>query len=261
MKKFNFNITHDFLGHVFLGHILLLLVLLAALSPENTYGLERIIVTYVVFLFLAYVITRNWKHSFVSAIAITLFLGLIDNRCPFSDYKSTYNKYLRSPSLGYYIDESGRRVAMRSPPMYIEPFDLKPAGENAEGNINSYSPAKTNDADNTNITDEDLDKMLEEDEKQSVDENEHLKKAGGGLDQLKDLLDMAKKESPYSDDKKSSRDYTPAQAQKATYHLIDTVKQLKNTMSEMMPLMKVGKNLITLHKQMGGQELMNAVKN
>ena len=93
MKKFNFNITHDFLGH-----ILLLLVLLAALSPENTYGLERILVTYVVFLFISYVITRNWNQSFVPAFVITLFLGLLDSRGPFSDYSDAYKKKLKIAS-------------------------------------------------------------------------------------------------------------------------------------------------------------------
>ena len=253
MKKFNFDIKH-----AFLGHLILFMVFLAALPENNTYGLERILATYVVFLFISYGITENWKNSFFSAMAITLLLGLIDSRGPFSDYRYAYRKYLRSPSTRYYFDENNK-MAMRTG--YAEPFDLKPAGEGAEGNINSYSSAKTNDSDNTHITDEDLDKILEKDEKQSLDENEHLKKAGGGLDQLKDLLDMAKKESPYGDSSKNTGEYTPAQAQRATYHLIDTVKQLKETMSEMMPLMKVGKNLITLHKNMGGEELMGAIKN
>lgn len=250
MMKFNFDSMN-----VLIGHIILFIVFLASLPPENTHGLERIVVTYITILLLLSAITRSWKNSFIAALAITLFIGLLDSRGPFDDYRYAYNKYMKSPSLKAYMTDINHRIEVQGSPSYVEPFDIKPAGEGEEKNTNAYSSAKTTDSDNTNITADDLDKMLEEDEKKSVEENEHLKKAGGGLDQLKDLLDMAKKESPYTKDDKSTNDYTPAQAQRATYHLIDTVKQLKETMAEMMPLMQTGKNLMNLQKQMEGVRL------
>jgi len=257
MKKSNFDIKYTFLGH-----FILLMIFVTTLHVDETYGLERILATYIMLLFISYGITKKWKTSFFLTTLITLFLGLIDSEGPFNDYKIAYNKYLSSKSTFSYIDNVGNRFEKHASPFYKENFELKPAGEGTEGTINSYSLAKTENEDNINITDKELDKILEKDEKQNIDENEHLKKAGGGLDQLKDLLDMAKKESPYmnndnDDSEKDTKEYTPAQAQRATYHLIDTVKQLKSTMSEMMPLMHVGKNLINLRKQMGDGNLLD----
>lgn len=201
----------------------------------------------------------NLKKSATAALIFTLIVGVLDSRGPFSDYRQVINKYQHSPTTYYYVNDIGQLVRKQIVGKYTENFDIKPAGDLAEDKGNTYSKSKTVDEDNTYFNDEDLDKILDADEKQSSDENEHLKKAGGGLDQLKDLIDMAKKESPYAD--KKDNDYTPAQAQRATFHLIDTVKQLKDTMSEMMPLMKTGKNLIDLHKQMGGDEMMKPSEN
>jgi len=254
MTKVNFNIKHT----VF-GHIVLFLIFICALPVNKTQGLERIFSTYILLLMISYGLTQNWKNSFILALVVTLLLGLIDSRGLFSDYKYMYHKYKGSASTYYYLDSLGNKIGGNEFGLYVEPFELKPAGEGVEDKGNSYSEAKTDEYDNTNITDEDLDKILEEDEKQSSDENAHLQKAGGGLDQLKTLLDMAKKESPFDKSKNDIANYTPAQAQRATYHLIDTVKQLKETMTEMMPLVKVGKNLIGLHKQMGGKELLDAI--
>jgi len=255
MKGFKYNIKH-----ILFGHVILFVIFLSALPEGDTFGLERIIATYVLALILSYSITMDWKKSFISALVFTLLMGLLDSNGPFSDYTHMFDSYKRSSSTLGYVNNIGHRVGDQVVGKYAEPFELKPAGDGVEDKINSYAESKTEDADNTNFDDEDLDKILDTDEKQSIDENEHLKKAGGGLDQLKDLIDMAKKESPYSDTNKGSGDYTPAQAQRATFHLIDTVKQLKETMSEMMPLMKAGKNLIGLHKQMGGQELTDSLK-
>ena len=110
------------------------------------------------------------------------------------------------------------------------------------------SSSKTLPIDSINFSEDDLDVILSRDEKNSRKEYEHLKKAGGGLDQLKNLLEMARNDSPYSTKKTSS--YTPAQAQKSTYHLINTVKQLKDTMDEMTPLMASAKYMIKLKEKM-----------
>jgi hypothetical protein len=253
MKYYNYN-----LKHVVFGHVALFILFLGALPEDSTTGLERIIVTFILSLIVAYGITLNFKKSAITAFSFTFLVGLLDHKGPFSDYRKEFSIYQKDPSNMYYMNNFGNTVKKQFVNKYYENFDIKPAGELAEDKGNSYSPSKTENNDNTDYNDEDLDKILIDDEKQGTDENEHLKKAGGGLDQLKNLIDMAKKESPYSSNK---TDYTPAQAQRATFHLIDTVKQLKETMTEMMPLMKAGKNLIGLHQKMGGDELTNALKN
>ena len=250
--KYNYN-----LKYVIFGHIVLFILFLGELKEENTTGLERIIVTFILSLIIAYGITLNLKKSAITAFSFTLLVGLLDNKGPFSDYRIEFSRYKKYPSNSYYIKDFGNTIKKQFVNKY-ENFDIKPAGELAEDKGNTYSPSKTVNNDNTDYNDEDLDKILIDDEKQGMDENEHLKKAGGGLDQLKNLLDMAKKESPYSNNK---TDYTPAQAQRATFHLIDTVTQLKQTMTEMMPLMKAGKTLMGLHQKMGGDELTNSLKN
>jgi hypothetical protein len=251
--KYKYN-----LKHVIFGHVALFILFLGALPEDSTTGLERIIVTFILSLLVAYGITLNFKKSAITALGFTLLVGLLYSKGPFSDYRKEFSRYKRYPSNIYYINDFGNTVKKQFANKYYENFDIKPAGDLAEDKGNSYAPSKTENNDNTDYNDEDLDKILIDDEKQGNDENEHLKQAGGGLEQLKDLIDMAKKESPYSNNK---TDYTPAQAQRATFHLIDTVKQLKETMTEMMPLMKAGKNLIGLHQKMGGDELTNILKN
>jgi hypothetical protein len=217
---------------VVIGHIIIFILFLSALPIDSIFGIERIVATFVLSFTISYSITLQFKKSIIVGILFTLLMGLLDSRGPFSDYRKSVSVYQQYP-------------------FYTENFDIKPAGDLSEDKGNSYSTSKTKDVDTTNFNDEDLDKILDNDEKQSNDENEYLKKAGGGLEQLKDLLDMAKKESPFQD--KDTTTYTPAQAQKATFHLIDTVKQLKETMTEMMPLMKAGNNLMELHKKMNAQ--------
>jgi hypothetical protein len=257
MKSYKYNYN---LKYVIFGHIVLFIIFLGGLKEENTTGLERIIVTFILSLIIAYGITLNFKKSFITAISFTLLVGLLDNKGPFNDYITEFSRYQTYASNRFYIKDFGNTVNKQFVNKY-ENFDIKPAGELAEDKGNSYSPSKTENNDNIDYNDEDLDKILIDDEKQGIDENEHLKQAGGGLDQLKNLIDMAKKESPYSNNTNNTTDYTPAQAQRATFHLIDTVTQLKQTMTEMMPLMKAGKTLMGLHQKMGGDELTNSLKN
>lgn len=44
--------------------------------------------------------------------------------------------------------------------------------------------------------------------------------------------------------------YTPAQAQRATFQLIDTVQQLKDTMENLTPVLKEGKQVMSMFEQM-----------
>lgn len=212
-------------------HIVLFILFLTIFPEGYIVGTKRVIATFTLAFIVSYSITQNLKTSGWTALIFTFIAGLLDENGPFSDLRG----------INHY-----------------ETFEVKPAGKSAKDRGNQYSSSETQDSDNTNFDDEDLDKILSDDEKQSSKENETLKEAGGGLDQLKDLLEMTRKEAPYAE--KDIADYTPAQAQRATYHLIDTVKQLKETMTSMMPLMKAGKNLIGLHKQFGGEEFTKALQ-
>lgn len=205
-----------------IGYIILFILFLSFVG--NISGIQRIISTFILSSVIYFLITFKLKQSIIAGTCFTLLMGLLDNK-PFSDYR--------------------RKLTYR-----YESFETKDTTETDNLNIGkSYSFSKTDDIDTTNFKDDDLDKILDEDEKKGNDENEHLKKAGGGLEQLKDLLDMAKKESPNKD----MASYTPAEAQRTTYHLIDTVQQLKTTMQEMMPLMKAGNHLLEFNKKIKGQ--------
>ncbi len=222
-------------------HIILLILFLTLFPEGYIIGIRRIAVTFILSLMITHSIIHDWRKSSLIALAFTFIMGLLDSNGPFSDYR-LLNHY---ESFELNDGEEGE--------------DGKEGEDSKDGkDLKPYSPAETVDRDELKFDDEDLDKILEEDEKQSTDENEHLKKAGGGLDQLKDLLDMAKKESPYAN--KKMNEYTPAQAQRATHNLIDTVGQLKETMESMVPLMKAGGNLIKLHKSMGIEEVTKAFK-
>jgi hypothetical protein len=63
-------------------------------------------------------------------------------------------------------------------------------------------------------------------------------------DMLKDSLEKEKtKVTEKPDMTKSSKDMTPAEAQKSTYYLIDTMKQLTDTIKSMQPVLQQGKEV------------------
>ena len=221
-------------------------VLFVNMFPNNTIiGLERIVATYIIILLLTYAVSLKWRESAILALGVTLFLGLLDPRGAFRDYKY----------IGVTANETAQHKA--DVQRYFETFDVKPGGEGTAAK--EYSEATTQAKDDTDFNDEDLDTLLRKDEDNGDNEKEHFGKAGG-LDELKSLLDMAKKESPYADNKETDS-YTPAEAQRETFRLINTVKQLKETMDGMMPTMKAGASLIEMYKKMGGTKLTSAAKN
>ena len=50
-------------------------------------------------------------------------------------------------------------------------------------------------------------------------------------------------------DKKETKDYTPSEAQKQTYKLIDTVKQLDSTIKTLAPTLEIGKKVLDKMKE------------
>jgi hypothetical protein len=136
--------------------------------------------------------------------------------------------------------------------------DYKPAGAGEDPGI--IPPIKTTDKNNLEFSETDIEVILNKDLNTEQVAEEKKKKlyeeAGGGLEGLSYLLKKAKEESPYENQNKNTDDYTPAQAQRETHRLIDTVKQLKETMAEMMPLMHTGNRVMELYSKMGGSGLI-----
>lgn len=136
--------------------------------------------------------------------------------------------------------------------------DYKPAGAGEDPGV--IPPIQTTDKNNLEISETDIEVLLNKDLNTEQIAEEKKKKlyeeAGGGLEGLSHLLKKAKEESPYENDNKNTDDYTPAQAQRETHRLIDTVKQLKETMAEMMPLMHTGNRVMELYSKMGGTGLI-----
>lgn len=238
------------------GHILVFIAILGFVPPEKVIGIQRIITTFVSLLLVLYWILRDWKKSYIFSICITLLLGILDSRGILSDYKYIFYKYVKKPS-SYYQDNEGNHLWGNNGFSYnntIEGFKENYESDNESDNetdnkktkTKDYSENNTREKDNTNFTDEELEDILQKDKKGVEHEDSLLKKAGGGLGQLHNLIEKAKKDSPYYDDKKSIGSYSPAQAQRATYHLVDTVKQLEDTMQQMLPVIKSGQNLMNL---------------
>ena len=73
----------------------------------------------------------------------------------------------------------------------------------------------------------DLDKLLKKDNTEQEEENRKVN-SSKTLEELEELLNKAKKEGALKTGKKIS-EYSPAEAQKATYQLINTTDQLKQT--------------------------------
>lgn len=230
-------------------HILLFIIILGVIPPEKVVGVQRIITTFILLLLVAYWVTGSWKTSYILSLSVTLLLGLLDSRGVFSDYKHFFYKYIKKPST-YYQDKEGNHLWGNNGFSYttIESFDGND-GNNKKTKSKDYSEGNTIQTSSAQFTEKELDDLLEKDKEDVEREDSVLKKAGGGLEQLHELIEKAKKDSPYYDEQKSISSYSPAQAQRATYHLVDTVKQLQDTMTQMMPLIKSGTNLLNLQKK------------
>jgi hypothetical protein len=85
-----------------------------------------------------------------------------------------------------------------------------------------------------------------------------IKKLEGGvaltkedMEEKNEIADYDFKKSRVSDDEdekakdKNMEDLTPREAQRETFQLINTVKQLKSTVNELAPLLKEGKNILS----------------
>lgn len=100
------------------------------------------------------------------------------------------------------------------------------------------------------------DKDEETDEEEDNDkENEKEKKEKLTVEEMIDELDKIKKEDINDDDKgdktetKNLAELKPYQAQRETYQLIETVKNLKDTMNTLGPTLKEAKSILNTYKQ------------
>jgi hypothetical protein len=90
----------------------------------------------------------------------------------------------------------------------------------------------------------DLDKLLNKDNTDQEEENMKVS-SSKTLEELEELLNKAKKEGALKTGKKLS-EYSPAEAQKATYQLINTTDQLKQTVEGLLPAIENGKKLLDM---------------
>jgi hypothetical protein len=201
---------------LFCGFVVLFVLFLSAFP--RIVGLERVVATFILAILIAYSVTTDWNQSAIFAVGMVFFTSLINSNGPFSDFR--------------------------------ENFDVEPAGKDVK-DVNSYSEGKTTSMDETDLDEKEIEELLKKDEENEKKNDEEGFKEVGALGELQELLEKAKKDSPFGD----KVNYSPAEAQRATYRLIDTVGQLKETMSGMVPLMKTGGNLLQLYKKMGLAEM------
>lgn len=235
--------------YLIFGHVVLLALFISVLPGESLIGLERISATYIISLLVTYGITLSWKKSATVALAFVLLVGLLDQRGMYSDWGSL----LKRDHHEFFDND----VKKKMKDMVSE--DIVPAGDGEDpGKI---PPASTLEKDDTGLMVEDLDTMLATDEANEARGDQSQQKlfeeAGGGLNGLAKLLKEARDES-VDGKQKSSDDHTPAEAQRKTHQMIDTMKMLKETMTEMMPVMKQSTHIMDLYQKLGGKDMMKA---
>jgi hypothetical protein len=224
-------------------HMVLLILLLCLFDARDFTIYEKIGFTFAFVSIIVYGICGEWRQSFLAGLfAIIIILICHYHYHWFMMKKETFLERFSEAETKEEKEKKISAAGKGTPPTEIK-------------------PGNTRDMDDTGLKEEDLDTILESDKK-AEEEGDHkqkeaFSKAGGGLDGLEALLNQARQESVYNE-KKSADDFTPAQAQRQTHRLIDTVEQLKTTMTEMLPLMKSGGNLIELYQKMGGKDLVKA---
>jgi len=244
------------------GHVVLFVLFLSILPNETLVGLERIAATYLMVLLLSYGITLNWNQSATVALVFVLLLGLLDQNGVYSDWRNIFNNHESFENKDERADmkkAQTRKEQVTDKLKGMVSEDIMPAGEGEDpGKI---PPASTLEKDDTGLMLEDLDAMLAADDANEARGDSAQQKlyqeAGGGLEGLSKLLKEARDES-IDGKAKSADDHTPAEAQRKTHQMINTMKMLKETMSEMLPVMKQSTQVMDLYQKLGGKDMMKA---
>lgn len=193
-------------------YLIFFITVLSFFNPSHLTFFQKNLAGFTLILLVAYTSTLNIKNSFKVAFCATLFLGLIN-------YLDSRN------NLEYFEDDD----------IVVDKDTKNVAPENSTRDFNGID---------TNL---DLDKLLSKDHKDIEEENKKVSKTKT-LDDLQELLDKARDEGDLKVGK-NIKEYTPAEAQKATFRLINTTQQLKDTMEEMTPAIKNGMQLLSMMKQ------------
>lgn len=239
--------------YIVFAHVVIFMIFLSFLSQENLSGPERLTTAFLLGMMLTYGMTENLRQSVGAGILFVFVAMLLDPRGLFMDVRRPYETFVEHLSIDY----------------QRENFDEKEKKEE-DDDMKKVGSTETHQEDNLNMEDEDLDQFLKEDDKNDKEENMENQEEtfdgpkGGGIDQLKKLLEQAKadgkaigpgglaKKEPRQQYKLSEKiDFntiSPAQAQRETYHLIDSVKQLKEMLGNMAPALSSAKQVMDMYK-------------
>lgn len=206
--------------HIAFGHIGLLLLLLTIYPPQTIP--EKLAVTFLASFLVSYGLTENLYPSVGVAMGFVCFVALINPL----------------PSDVEYFEEKK------------EEKKLVPAGEEVK-DVKRFSDTETQPVDTLALKEGELEDLLKKDDGDQPKKTEQFT----GLPGLDNLLDMAKQDAKNNMAPLPAEKVTPAQAQRQTYQLIDTVKQLKETMESMMPLLTSGKQIMDMYKSLDIPEM------
>ena len=201
--------------HVAFGHVVLILLLLTVITPRTLP--EKLTLAFLLAFLVSYGLTEHLYQSVGLALGFVCLIALIE-----------------------------------PPSTNVENFEEKkliPAGEDVkDASIKIASDSDTQPVDTLTLKENELEDLLKKDEKPQKKENF----ISTGITDLDSLLKLAKKDA---DEHIAPERVTPAQAQRQTHQLIDTVKQLKETMESMVPLLTSGKQIMDMYKSLDMPEL------
>jgi hypothetical protein len=239
-------------------------------------GFERFFAAAFVALLIAYALTQDLNKSLMAAGVFAVAVALVDPRGafmdlrhPFSAVRDDYSNFPISFGEHFDNDKNGKKDKKDELVSIEEPEDM-----------DTVAKTETFPQDNVKLDDTELDQLLAEDEKNNKQENEEsfeedeekeaeMESPEGGLDMLKSLIDKAKvdlknpptfekmreykrRSSPAANMKQNDINYnnlSSAQAQRETHRLMDSVKQLKETLNSMGPTLRAGKRIMDMYKQ------------
>lgn len=240
--------------HIIFSHIVLILFLLTLVDEGSIQNIEKFLLTYVVALLITFGLTLNWTQSVIISFFVVVFVRFLDDNPGFFGINENFEEFQQSNGVKGKVDP---KTVSKLKSMVNE--DVVPAGDGEDQGIMEASHTK--DKDDTGLMEDDLDNILatdEDNEKRGDEAQKDLfEKAGGGLEGLSKLLQSAREESPDSEEK-TADDHTPAEAQRKTHQMINTMKMLKETMTEMIPVMKQSSQVMNLYNKLGGKDMMKS---
>lgn len=261
-----------------INHLLILLILLASFQLI-LFGdsFSHIISVFIISSSVIYWIRRNPFESIIGGTILTFIMDLVLNNCNHINCKhnmhimhNNINEHFENMDLSSLesmiskLEKTAKEMPSKDPLDGIKDFNKRIDNSSDNSNKSNVKDGVKNNTKNSALetydnlnsytnNQDDLDDIIKTNntKKSKIDEEEYINTLTAD-----DILHLEKDEDDDEQYKKNPKpktknidDYKPHEAQRETYRMINTVKQLKDTIDSLTPTIKSGQHILKMLEQ------------